>query len=175
MAARDPHHRAPTTSGTAAVEANAPKRRSSTTTRVTAPKAPTAGSRMTSRRRSRSKGGNSPSAASASPSRCRYPVSATSAASAMPAAAAGGHARPANHHTPPTSRPMTAPTTGNQSSVPGDGTAAPPNGVKNAIALRTSGPEPIETEGATRHHEDDVVGASSDGLIERAQRVAKQT
>ena len=42
-----------------------------------------------------------------------------------PAAAAGGHARPANHHTPPTASPMTAPTTGNQSSVPEDGTAAP--------------------------------------------------
>ena len=142
-------------------------------TRVTAPNAPTAGSAITSRRRSGGMGGNNPSAASASPSRWRYPVSTTSDASAIAAAAAAGHARPANHHTAPTPSPIAAPTTGNQSSVPGEGVAAPPNGVRNASALTHQSAEGCSRWMVVPAPRDDFVGLGRHRLVERSQGVTE--
>src|SRR5262249_36526208 len=140
IAVRDPDHSPATASGLGIIDANAPKRASRTVARPAAPNAPSRGSAMTSSRRARGNGGSRPSAASASPSRCSIPVSAASAIRAIAAAAGGGHARRAPHQTAPTPSPMSGPTTGNQASADGAGSAAPPNGVRKDRARRISVP-----------------------------------
>ena len=141
------------------------------------PKAPTPGSAITSRRRPRSRTGRRPSALSTNPSKWSIPVIPRSAATTRAAATPAGQARPAAHHTPPRSRPMAAPTGGNQSRVRGPGVRAPPKGVRNDTAARTirrpRRRRRPQLEDAPGHDQDGAVRDGGDRLVDRPERVTE--
>ena len=107
--------------------------------RATAAKDPICGSDMMSSRLRDGTCARRPSAVSASPSRCRAPVSAESAATASAAESNGGKERPATRQVSPTSVPSAAPTIGKYVIVTADGSAPDlPSGVRNETAARSS-------------------------------------
>ena len=152
MPVRDAHHSAPRTSGAATVDANAPKRSTSTTTRVTAPNAPTAGSAMTSSRRGRRHGRQQAVGGVGEPVEMEIPRQRGVASERH---SGRDHRRPRPARQPPQRRRRRArwphPPRGTSPACPSTGRRHPRTASGRPRPCASASPGRIEVERATRH------------------------